>query len=105
MVEFTVTWEIEVDADSHEAAAREARRIQLDPNSIATVFWVRGDVRLPWLVQRDPGTTKLVWVHAKARRRVQVDLAGPTTTTETGGRGGPAGLEPIAPEDNDKEDA
>lgn len=38
---FRVRWEIDVDAGSPEEAAREALRIQRDPNSIATCFDVR----------------------------------------------------------------
>jgi hypothetical protein len=40
---YLVTWEIELDADSPEAAARLALEIQRDPNSIATVFQVQGE--------------------------------------------------------------
>lgn len=40
MKEYKVIWEIEVDAPSAEAAAEQAREIQLDPNSHATVFQV-----------------------------------------------------------------
>lgn len=36
--EYTVTWAIEVYADTPEEAAREAQRIQQDPESVATVF-------------------------------------------------------------------
>jgi hypothetical protein len=35
---FFVTWEIEIDADSAEDAARRALAIQRDPASLATVF-------------------------------------------------------------------
>jgi len=38
MAEYLVVWKIELDADSPEEAAKEARRIQLDPESYATVF-------------------------------------------------------------------
>ncbi len=38
MPEFTVYWEIQVDADTHEEAARKALVTQRDPESIATVF-------------------------------------------------------------------
>lgn len=38
MPNFHVTWEIDLEADSHEEAAKIARDIQLDPDSIATVF-------------------------------------------------------------------
>lgn len=41
MAMYQVTWTIEVDARSHRSAAREALRIQRDPESIATVFEVR----------------------------------------------------------------
>ena len=40
-MEYRVTWEIDVHAKSPRAAAREALRIQRDPESIATVFSVR----------------------------------------------------------------
>jgi hypothetical protein len=40
---FRVTWTIDVEADSPEAAAREALRIQRKPDSTATVF----DVGVP----------------------------------------------------------
>jgi hypothetical protein len=35
---YYVKWEIDIYAESHEAAAREALAIQRDPGSIATVF-------------------------------------------------------------------
>jgi hypothetical protein len=37
-VEFRVTWEIEIEADSAKQAAHEARIIQLTPGMSATVF-------------------------------------------------------------------
>ena len=40
-MKYRVTWEIDLDATSPRAAAREALRIQRDPESIATVFSVR----------------------------------------------------------------
>lgn len=40
---YVVTWTIELEATSPEAAAELARDIQLDPDSIATVFEVRED--------------------------------------------------------------
>jgi hypothetical protein len=40
-MEYRVTWEIDVHAKSPREAAREALRIQRDPESIATVFSVR----------------------------------------------------------------
>ncbi len=39
---YKVMWEIDISADSPEEAARRAREIQLDPESWATVFVVRG---------------------------------------------------------------
>lgn len=39
--EYRVGWYIDVQADSHEMAAREALAIQRDPESIATVFEVQ----------------------------------------------------------------
>lgn len=38
---FKVRWEIDLAADSPEAAARQALEIQRDPNSLATIFEVR----------------------------------------------------------------
>lgn len=43
MKTYLVTWEIDIDADSPEAAAREALRIQRDAASSATVFRVWGE--------------------------------------------------------------
>ena len=40
MPEFTVIWEIDIEAETHEEAARKARAIQLDPASVADVFEV-----------------------------------------------------------------
>ena len=37
-MEFRVTWEIEIDADSAKEAAQEARAVQLTPGMSATVF-------------------------------------------------------------------
>lgn len=41
MPEYLVEWTIELEADSPEEAARLALAIQRDPNSTATVFYVR----------------------------------------------------------------
>ena len=38
MKTYFVTWEIEVDAESHKDAARQALEIQRDPQSTAVVF-------------------------------------------------------------------
>lgn len=40
-MEYRVKWEIDIDADSPQEAARAALKIQRDPSSIATVFDVR----------------------------------------------------------------
>jgi hypothetical protein len=40
MMEYRVTWEIDVDAESPEEAARIAQEIQRDSDSWATVFTV-----------------------------------------------------------------
>lgn len=56
-MEYQVTWTIDIDADSHEDAARKALEIQRDPDSIALVFetvlknraksrWVRKEIDL-----------------------------------------------------------
>lgn len=48
MAEFTVTWQINIAADTHEEAALLAYGIQQDPASIATVYLVddANDVRV-----------------------------------------------------------
>ena len=38
--EYYIEWRIEISAQSPEEAARKARQIQLNPQSIATVFHV-----------------------------------------------------------------
>lgn len=40
MSEYVVKWQLEIEADSHQEAAMYARKIQLDPNSEATFFYV-----------------------------------------------------------------
>jgi len=40
MATYFVEWNIELDAESHLEAAKEALRIQRDPDSIATIFTV-----------------------------------------------------------------
>ena len=42
MPEYFVTWRIELSANSPEDAARQAREIQLDPDSTALVYRVSG---------------------------------------------------------------
>lgn len=39
-MKYFISWEIDIEADSAEAAALEALRVQRDPESIATVFHV-----------------------------------------------------------------
>lgn len=41
MKDYRVTWEIEVSAESPEVAAKQAREIMLDPDSLATSFEVQ----------------------------------------------------------------
>ena len=43
MKTYRITWVIEVDAESPQEAARIARTVQLDPNSLATCFDVDGE--------------------------------------------------------------
>lgn len=43
MKEYRVVWEIELSATDPVDAARQARQVQLDPHSRATVFTVSGD--------------------------------------------------------------
>ena len=53
-MEYRVTWVIDLDAESFEDAARVAREIQLDPDSLATHFTIRdrhGDDREVWSTQ------------------------------------------------------
>lgn len=38
MTHYQVRWEIDIEAESPESAALQAREIQLDPGSIATIF-------------------------------------------------------------------
>lgn len=41
MKSYLVTWEIEVESETPEDAAREAFRVHRDPDSMATVFEVQ----------------------------------------------------------------
>lgn len=43
MASYRVKWEVDVDAESHEAAALAAREMQLDRYSSATIFNVELD--------------------------------------------------------------
>lgn len=40
--EFVVVWKMAIEATDHVAAAKEALRVQRDPESIATVYQVKG---------------------------------------------------------------
>ena len=40
MAEYHVVWRVEIDADSPEEAAREARAMQMDPDNEAACFEV-----------------------------------------------------------------
>jgi len=42
-MEYHITWEIDVEADSPREAAEAALRIQRNPQSWATVFYVKSD--------------------------------------------------------------
>lgn len=58
MPEYLITWTIEVEADSPLEAVQEARKIQLDPDSHATVFTAEDDEGSdPWTIDlNDPDT-------------------------------------------------
>lgn len=43
MKRYLVTWEIDIEAENEVEAAKMARKYQLDPESIATVFTVIGE--------------------------------------------------------------
>lgn len=65
MPKYLVTWAIDIEADSPEEAALEARRIQVDPESIATVFYA--DLgRHRTVVDVEGGTAEIL---ADTRRR------------------------------------
>jgi hypothetical protein len=55
---YTVIWTIDIDAPSPEAAAREAKAIQQDPQSIANVFEVRRATRYRVDLDEKPATKK-----------------------------------------------
>jgi len=56
---YKVTWEIDVDAKTPRAAAKEALRVQRDPGSIATVF----DVFYHKNTKTKTGKTRSRYVH------------------------------------------
>jgi hypothetical protein len=55
-MEYHVTWVIDLDGDSFEDAARRAREIQLDPDSLATCFLVRDCHGLEHEIWTEPKT-------------------------------------------------
>jgi hypothetical protein len=64
---YRVKWEIDVEAETSEQAVREAKRIQLDPESTANVFIVHlpgqpnstVDVDLDWMDEQDKGVAPI----------------------------------------------
>ena len=51
MTEYTVTWEIQIEADTPREAAKEALKIHRDPFSCSTMFEVSTPgLRSPWLI-------------------------------------------------------
>ena len=55
MNEFRVAWEIDVEADSADEAARKALEIHRDPESTATVFQVYNleDRKVDWNIDEE----------------------------------------------------
>lgn len=51
---FTCRWEVEIDADTPEEAAEQARVMQLDPENIATFFIVTDESGKAVHVDVDP---------------------------------------------------
>ncbi len=56
-MEYHVIWKIDIEAESFEDAARIAREIQRDPDSLATQF----------LVESESGETEEVWADEKKK--------------------------------------
>lgn len=56
-MEYHVKWKIDIEAESFEEAARIARKIQRDPNSIATHF----------IVECESGEKQEVWADEQER--------------------------------------
>lgn len=55
-MEYHLTWTIELTAESFEDAARVAREIQLDPDSLATCFLIRDCNGVERRISLDPET-------------------------------------------------
>lgn len=60
-MEFRVIWEIDIDADNPTAAAKQARALQLEVNTSATIFHI--------------------WEHAAGKMH-RIDIAGDTEKLE-----------------------
>lgn len=55
MAEYRVSWSIDIDAESPEAAAEQAEKIMLDPERLGNVFEVRSrDSTDTELIEVDP---------------------------------------------------
>jgi hypothetical protein len=60
MTQYLVVWEIELDAESPEDAAKQAREIQLDPANIADHFTVwEPETDEDWVEPRDVNVLEL----------------------------------------------
>ena len=57
MPKYDVMWNVPVDAESPGGAARIAREIQLDPDSLATVFEVIDEDDQPYTIDVGEGFT------------------------------------------------
>lgn len=55
MASYRITWEIDVEADSPYEAAKEAKKIQQDPESTANVFVVEEEGSDPYTYDLDDG--------------------------------------------------
>lgn len=60
MKKFRVIWEIDVFSDNFEGAAKEALKIQRDPDSTATIFIVKPERGDPVEVDLHSGEVKHV---------------------------------------------
>jgi hypothetical protein len=67
--EYRVTWVIEVEAGSAVAAAREAFASMNDPDTLATVFTVKGGPEGRCSVDLRPDEGAAVVVDSKGRKR------------------------------------
>jgi len=86
MAQYRVTWEIELDADTPEDAAREALAIMRDPDSIATVFTVH-DQDTATRPRSTPANTRRQTMSAKVQEIV-IDLDDPRVASRCGAANG-----------------